>query len=160
MRKGTSGIKTALLFLILAILLVWGLYRLTETNIFEIDKEYVAELAGKASITDFKKSCKIYGLDYLEANQDETKGKPIYYKGKIIDIKTSAFGDSQVLLNVVGDKYKLEEDTLVIVKVTDEKYLRANKGDKVEVFGKFNSVTDNKGTKTINVDGVRVTLTE
>lgn len=146
--------------MMLAIMLVWGLYKLTDTHIFEVSREYVVELAGKASITDFKKSCKIYGLDYLEANQDETKGKPIYYKGKIADIKTSAFGDSQVLLSVVGDKYKLEEGTLIIVKVTDEKYLRANKGDKVEVFGKFNSVTNNKGSKTINVDGVRVTLAE
>lgn len=156
MRKRTSGIKTAVIILLLAIGLVYGIYRLTDTHIFEISREDIIQLAGKASITDFKKSCKIYDSTYLTEHEDDVKGKPIYYRGKILDIKTSAFGDSQVMLYVVEDSYKIDKDTNVIIKMADDKYLRANKGDYVQVYGRFNSVKNNDTKKTIYIDGVRI----
>lgn len=156
MRKGASGIKTVIILLLLAALTIFGIYKLTQTDMFNPNREYILREASEASITDFQKSCLIYTEKMLEENEKDLKDAPIYYRGKIDDIKESPFGDSEVLIRVIGSKYEVGDNTRVLVKISDAAYLRANEGDTVDVYGKFSSL-DKKESKTIiNVAGVRI----
>ena len=160
MHKGTSGIKTCILLFLMAAALIFGLYKLTTTDLFSTNNDYVVKEAAEASILDFQRSCKIYTEADLKANMKELKGKPIFYYGVIKNIEESPFGDSTVTIFVTGDAYKVGENTRVQVKMTDGKYLRANKGDTVEVYGKFNSVKTSDSKVAIKVDGVRIIKTD
>lgn len=156
MHKGTSGIKTCIFFVLLSIALIFGIYKLTTTDLFSMNRSVVVKEAAEASIVDFQKSCLIYTEQELRDGDKELKDKPIYYYGTIKNIEESPFGDSTVTIVVGGNKYKMGENTRVQVKIADSAYLRANEGDKVEVFGKFDTVKDSGAKTIIKVDGVRI----
>jgi hypothetical protein len=156
MRKGSGGIKTALIFLVIAILLILGVYWITQTNLFGSDRKYITEKAGSVSIEKFKKSCKIYSKDDLLSNKKELSGTPIYYHGKILKIEDSVLGDTSVTLYVSGEKYGLDENSVVIFSISNDEDLQANKGDKVKAYGEFESIKEKDGVTTIKVKGVRI----
>lgn len=163
MRKGTSGIKTLIILILLFAAILYGIYQLTNTSIFGADensKDYIVELASDASITDFKKSCKVYSTKYIKENAKEMKGTPIYYRGKILDIEKTAFGECKILLKVTGSKYEVDSNTSVIITFSDEKYVKAHKGDIVNTYSKFKSIKVKDGKTKIQLDGVRVTEVE
>lgn len=156
MRKGSSGLKTFLILFILAVGTLYGIYRLTETNVFIVTKEFIAEEAAKVSITRFKNTCKVYNKDELINKQKELTDKPIYYTGSIENIEKSPFGSSEVIVRVYNEQYGLDNNSKLKISIKEDKYLRANKGDAVEVYGKFKSIKVKNEETVVNIDGVRV----
>lgn len=123
-RKGGSGIKVIIVLIIIFGLIIFGVYKVTQSKLFDDSNKYLLEDAARVSTVEFEKEAKRYNYKDMIENPESFKDKKMVYIGKIENIEENKMtGTSEVEIKVT-----LSEDDLKELGSEKEKYPHTNSG--------------------------------
>lgn len=170
-KQGSRGTITLLVLLVIFALIGLLVYKLMDTDYFNVNGSYILTEAGKVSIEQFKKECKYYGYMNVVENTEEYESKPIRYNGVIEAVKKETFGGYSVKVKVTipdEEVCKINKETTphnedntvyykyIIVSIAEDKQLQAVTKDKVTVYGYIDKIDEAKENEMIHIKGTRI----